>query len=330
MQKIIGLTYDLEKEYIFKQGDPYDANAEFDSEETIQALALSLEILGYKVIRIGSLTNLIENLNNLKVDLVFNLAEGVSGRNRESQIPIILESLGIPYVGSDGLTLGLALDKVLTKKLLLYEGIPTPRFIVAEGQLELVELNKLKFPLIVKPRWEGSSKGITHNSRVETIEELQKQVDLITSIYKQPALVEEFIRGREYTVAMIGNEEIEILPILQVKINGSIDLGNKFYVYDYVYSNELQYVCPAITDGMLKNKLKDLALRTYRALECKDFGRVDIRVDEQSNPYVLEINPLPSLSKADAYGVVGKYWGVDYSEMIKRILNAALERYGIR
>lgn len=329
MRKVIGLTYDLENEYAFKQGDPYDANAEFDSEETIEAIALSLESLGHKAVRIGSLKDLLANLDNFKMDIVFNLAEGLHSRNRESQVPIILESSGIPYIGSDGLTLGAALDKVITKKLLLQEGISTPKFIIAEGNFKAVAVNNLKFPLIVKPRWEGSSKGISKKSRVENIEELKERVNFITSAYKQPALIEEFIRGREYTVAMIGNENIEILPILQVKINGSIDLGDKFYIYDYIYSDELQYVYPAAIDNALKNKLEDLAVKTYRALECKDFGRVDIRVDEQNNPYVLEINPLPSLSKADAYGVIAKYLGIDYSVMIEKILAAALKRYGL-
>lgn len=330
MQKVIGLTYDLENEYAFKQDDPHDANAEFDSEETIESIASSLESLGNKVVRIGSLKDLLANLDNFKIDIVFNLAEGLHSRNRESQVPIILESLGIPYIGSDGLTLGAALDKVITKKLLLQEGIPTPKFIIAEDNFKMVAVNNLKLPLIVKPRWEGSSKGISKKSRVENIEELKERVNFITSAYKQPALIEEFIRGREYTVAMIGNENIEILPILQVKINGSIDLGDKFYIYDYIYSDELQYVCPAAIDNALKNKLEDLAVKTYRALECKDFGRVDIRVDEQNNPYVLEINPLPSLSKADAYGVIAKYWGIDYSVMIEKILAAALKRYGLK
>lgn len=329
MEKTIGLTYDLEKDYIFKEGDPIDATGEFDSEETIQAIALSLESLGHKVVKIGSFKNFLDNFNSLKMDIVFNIAEGLHSRNRESQIPIILESLGIPYVGSDGLTLGLALDKVLTKKLLLYEGIPTPKFMVIGNKYDFDSVHKLKFPLIVKPRWEGSSKGISKKSRVETEYDLRKQADFVNTTYKQPALVEEFIKGKEYTVAMIGNERVEILPILQVKISGSVDLGDKFYVYDYVYSDELQYVCPAMVDEVLKNKLEDLALRTYRALECKDFGRVDIRVDEQGNLFVLEINPLPSLSKSDAYGTVAKYWQVDYAEIIKRILNAALKRYGI-
>jgi len=330
MGKVIGLTYDLEKDYIFKEADPLDANAEFDTEEIIQNIVSSLERFGHQVIRIGNFRNLLKNLTALKVDIVFNLAEGLYGRNRESQVPMILEYLGIPYVGSDALTLGLALDKLLTKKILISEGIPTPRFFVVDKGYNLNELNNLSFPLFVKPRWEGSSKGISYSSYVETKEGLKKQIDLINSIYKQPALIEEFIKGKEFTVAIIGNEELEMLPILQVKINGSIDLGNKFYVYDYVYSDELQYVCPAIIDDLLKDKLKDLALRTYRALECKDFGRVDIRVDEQNNPYVLEINPLPSLSKKDAFGIVAKYLGIDYSEIINRILNTSFKRYAIK
>lgn len=330
MQNIIALTYDLEEEYLVKQGDPVDICAEFDSEETVHAVASSLESFGYNVIKIGNYRNLLRDINDFKVDFVFNLAEGLAGRNRESQVPIILESLGIPYVGADALTLSLALDKLLTKKLLVYEGIPTPRFFEARNSLDLEGIANLRFPLIVKPRWEGSSKGVSQKSRVETLSQLKTQIDLMNNLYKQPALVEEFIQGREFTVAIIGNEKLEVFPILQVKINGALELGDKFYVYDYIYSDDVEYVCPAVIDECLKREIEELALKTYKAVECRDFGRVDIRVDNDSNPYVLEINPLPSLSKADVFSVLAKFLGIEYKEMIRRILEAALQRYGKR
>lgn len=328
MQNIIALTYDLEEEYLVKPGEPVDVCAEFDSEETIHAVASSLESFGYQVVRIGRFHNLLRELKDLKVDFVFNLAEGLAGRNRESQVPIILESLGIPYVGADALTLSLALDKLLTKKLLVYEGIPTPKFFEARNSLDLEGIASLRFPLIVKPRWEGSSKGVSQKSRVETLNQLKTQIDLVNNVYKQPALVEEFIQGREFTAAIIGNEKLEVFPILQVKINGTLELGDKFYVYDYIYSDDVEYVCPAVIDVRLKREIEKLALKTYRAVECRDFGRVDIRVDNAGNPYVLEINPLPSLSKADVFSVLAKFLGIEYKEMIRRILEAALQRYG--
>ena len=346
MSIVIGLTYNLEEDYVFsrplfnswrdpafagKEDAPYDANAEFDREETIDMIAASLESFGYKVIKIGGLENLLASLDGLRVDIVFNLGEGMSGRNRESQIPIILEAKGIPFVGADGLTLGLALDKLMTKKLLAYEGIPTPKFFTVEDSLSLNGLYGLKFPMIVKPRWEGSSKGISVRSRVERKEELAERIDELVYNYQQPALVEEFIRGREFTVAMIGNDrKIEILPIAQIKINGKIDLCDEFYTYDYIFSDKLEYVCPAEIDEALKERIEDLAVRTYRLVECRDFGRVDIRVDLEGRPYVLEINPLPSLSTEDVFSVVAKFWGMDYSQMIKKILDVALERYEIR
>lgn len=327
--KTVGLTYDLKTDYQFKEGDPPDANAEFDHPSTIEVIASSIEACGFKVKRIGNINALLENINKLDVDIVFNISEGLFGRNRESQVPIILEMEGIPFVGSDALTLGLTLDKVMAKKIFLAEGIPTPKFFEIKSIESLNNLNHLRFPLIVKPRYEGSSKGLSENSRVEDIENLKKQVKYILDIYKQPALVEEFISGYEFTVAIIGNEPAEVMPIVQIKIDGRLKLNDRFYTFSHISSNRLEYICPAPISKALKEKISLLALRTYQAVECRDFGRVDFRVDEEGNPYVLEINPLPSLSTEDVFMVIAKHLGLSYQEIIKKILTSALKRYGI-
>ena len=324
---IIGMTYDLKTEYVFKAGDPQDANAEFDHPDTVGIMAESIEAAGHRVVRIGNARSLIQMRDQLRVDLVFNIAEGSQGRNREAQVPILLEMWGIPYSGSDGLTQALTLDKLMTKKVLISEGIPTPRFFEihrAEDPLP----QDLSFPLIVKPRFEGSSKGLTEKSVVRGARELREQAAWVIRTYHQPALVEEFIRGNEFTVAVIGNDPPEALPVVRIQIDGKSELGDLFYTFSRI-AEGAKYLVPAGIDAALESRLKELAIRTYRAVECRDFGRVDIRVDAQGNPFVLEINPLPSLSTEDVFGILAEHQGMTYGDMIRRLLKTALERHGL-
>ncbi len=324
--KTVGLTYDLKTDYKFKEGDPPDANAEFDHPSTIDVIAQAIASQGYKVKKIGNVLNLIETIGRLDVDIVFNISEGLTGRNRESQVPMLLEMSGIPFVGADALTLALTLDKLMAKKIFIAEGIPTPKFFEIKSPESLVNTDHLVFPMIVKPRFEGSSKGLSEDSRVENMEELKTQAERIISIYKQPALVEQFISGQEFTVALIGNDRPEVMPIVQIKIDGKLKLNDKFYTFSRITSDRLEYICPARIGADLAKKISELALRTYNAVECCDFGRVDFRVDNEGNAYVLEINPLPSLSTEDVFEVVAKQIGISYNEIIGRILKAALER----
>jgi D-alanine-D-alanine ligase len=329
LMKKVGLTYDLKTDYEFKEDDPPDANAEFDHPSTIKVIAKAIESQGFHVKRIGNVLNLLEKIDHLDVDIVFNISEGLTGRNRESQVPILLEMADIPFVGADALSLGISLDKVMAKKLFLAEGIPTPKFTEIKSLDAMAHLDHMKFPLFVKPRFEGSSKGLCDASRVENEEELQKQVEHTITTYKQPALIEEFIRGEEFTVAIVGNESPEVMPIVQIKIDGKLKLKDKFYTFGHIKSDTLEYVCPAHINDNLKKKIEALALKTYNAIECRDFGRVDFRVDEKGNPYVLEINPLPSLSTEDVFMTVAKEVGITYEEMIGKILRSALERYSL-
>ncbi len=327
--KTVGLTYDLKTDYEFKEGDPPDANAEFDHPSTVDVIAEAIQANGFKLKRIGNALNLLEKIDSLDVDIVFNISEGLAGRNRESQVPVLLEMAGIPFVGADALTLGLTLDKIIAKKIFIAEGIPTPEFFEIKTIDNLVDADHLKFPLIVKPRFEGSSKGLTDNSRVENLEELKKQADYIINSYKQPALVEEFISGQEFTVAIVGNEPAQVMPVVQIKIDGRLKLNDKFYTFARITSDRLEYVCPARIEQDLKRKISELALKTYNAVECRDFGRVDFRVDKEGRPYVLEINPLPSLSTEDVFMIVAKATDITYPEMIGKILKSAFKRYGL-
>ena len=327
--KTVGLTYDLKTDYEFKEGDPIDANAEFDAPSTIDVIAKAIESCGFKVKRIGNVTKLLEKMDHLDADIVFNISEGISGRNRESQVPILLEMMGKPFVGADALTLALTLDKIMAKKIFIAEGIPTPKFFEVKSKDELVNKDHCRFPMIVKPRFEGSSKGLSEDSRVENMEELKKQVEYIINTYKQPALIEEFISGQEFTVAIVGNEDPLVLPIVQIKIDGRLKLNDKFYTFARITSDRLEYICPASISQDLKKKITDLALKIYQAVECRDFGRVDFRVDNEGNPYVLEINPLPSLSTEDVFMLVAKNIGITYEEMIGKILDSAIKRLNL-
>ena len=329
MGKIVGLTYDLKEDYQFKGDDPPDASAEFDPAPTVNSIVQALEEAGNKVVRIGNVDKLLSQIDNLRVDIVFNIAEGLMGRNRESQVPILLEMKGIPYVGSDALTSSLTLDKLMTKKILISEDIPTPKFFQVNGMQQIDDIDHMQFPLIVKPRYEGSSKGVDDNAKVKNSDELKNRTDYIIEKYKQPALVEEFIRGTEFTVGIIGNSPAQTLPVVQVKIEGELQLDEKFYVHRYIFSDQLEYICPAQIPEELNKKISDLALKAYKAVDCRDFGRVDFRVDKQGRPYVLEVNPLPCLAVEDIFMVVAKYWGLPFRDMINKILNAALERYGL-
>jgi D-alanine-D-alanine ligase len=326
----VGLTYDLKTDYEFKKDDPADANAEFDHPSTITVISKALTSQGYQVKKIGNVNRLIENIDKLDVDIVFNISEGLFGRNRESQVPILLEMAGIPFVGADGLSLAISLDKIMAKKIFLAEGIPTPRFFEVKPGDSIDSLDHMKFPMFVKPRFEGSSKGLSQASRVGNKEELRKQVEYITSTYKQPALIEEFIRGEEFTVAVLGNGEPEALPVVQIKIGGKLNLKDEFYTFGHIKDDSVEYVCPAPISEGLKKTLTDLAIKTYGAIECRDFGRVDFRVDEKGNPYVLEINPLPSLSSEDVFMAIAKCLNISYEQMLCRILEKAIKRQGLK
>ncbi|MBM3251509.1 MAG: ATP-grasp domain-containing protein [Candidatus Omnitrophica bacterium] len=330
MNKTIGLTYDIKEDYQIQDGQPKDTYAEFDPKHVIDNIAVSLEQCGYSVIRIGNVYNLLKQIDDLSVDIIFNLAEGLGSRNRESQVPIILEMKGIPYVGSDALTLGLTLDKIMAKKIFISEGIPTPRFIELKSAEDIEKnMDHLKFPLIVKLRYEGSSKGLDEGARVANIGELRNRVDKIVNTYNESVLVEEFIRGSEFTVGIIGNEKPEALPIVQVQIDNKLDLQDMFYTFARISSDKLKYVCPPKIPAELYKKIEDCAIKAYQSVECRDFGRVDFRVDSQGNPYVLEINPLPSLSNEDIFMVTAKVLGITFSQMLDKIIMTALKRYGL-
>lgn len=351
MPLLIGLTFDLKPNRKLI-GKPEDFLAEFDSEETISSIENALEKYGHTVYRIGSAKSLIENLSRLRCEIIFNIAEGINGRNRESQVPAILDALNISYVGSDALTLSVSLDKVVAKKILAYHNIPTPCNFECKDERNIIVPKGLNFPLIVKPRYEGSAKGVTPDSKVTNYKELKRQVKYIIRVYNQPALVEEFINGREFTVGIIGNallrqgyeglssealakedENPEIFPVVERHIEVETNLSCHIFEKCGYDASRLKYQTPLEIEATLESKIKRLALETFRALECRDFARIDFRITDSASEkgrkgiYVLEVNPLPSLARDDYFALSSEYLGISYDEMINMILKTALERY---
>lgn len=326
---IVGLTYDLKTTAEPQGSEPADVYAEFDAPATVEAIAEAIRAGGHEVVRLGSFRQVLAALDTLRVDLVFNIAEGVGGRSRESQIPLLLETRGIPCVGADALSLGISLDKVVAKQVFLAEKIPTPRWFVVHDA-DTLTASPLPFPLIVKPRHEGSSKSLSEKSRVQSLEALKTQAEWLIRTYRQPALVEEFIAGTEFTVAVIGNDPPEALPAVQIEMDGTTELGDRFYTFSRISAPGLVYRCPAAIPPALEQTLRTLAVRAYQAIDCRDFGRVDFRVDRQGRPFVLEINPLPSLSTEDVFMTIANHLGISYPAMVQRILNTAITRYQLK
>jgi len=329
MSRRIGFTYDLKSDYQTKAKFPDDAFAEFDKEDTIDTIEAAITSGGHEVVRIGHVRNLLSRVKSMDVDIVFNICEGFGGRSRESEVPMLLDLYNIPFVGSDALTLGLTLDKVMAKKVFKSDGVPTPKYFVADKTTIQVNWDSMKFPFIVKPRHEGSSKGISEDSIVSDRRSLKKQVEAIGNLYRQSALIEEFICGSEFTVLVIGNRKPLALPPVQISIAGRLEAGDLVYTSRRLEGTEIEYICPPKISKALEKKLCEISIQAYQSVDCRDFGRVDLRVDKKDRPYVLEINPLPSLSSEDVFPLVAGAAGMTYNRLVLKIIDIALERYGL-
>jgi len=327
----VALTYNLKKKDPLK---PADYFSECDSEETINSVVTALKNKGHTVEAIDlEYPALLSYFKKNRVDIVFNIAEGKRGRFRESEVPAVLDYLHIPYTGSVTFSLALALNKGLTKKILRAENIPTPNFqVFVKGDEELSP--DLKFPLIVKPNCEGSAKGINKTSVVDNREDLFKKVRECIDIYRQEALVEEFIEGKELTVGILENGKTRVLPILEIDFSNCKKSGEYFYSWkmkEFQGDADLglipEFHCPARLDKDIEEKVKDVALRTHRAVGCLDISRTDIRLDKFNTPYVLEINPLPGLDpKESNFPIMAYAAGMKYDDLIEAILMSASER----
>lgn len=330
----IALTYNLKKK---DETKPVDYFSECDSAETINAIVGALCAKGHHVETIDvEYPKLFSYFRENSVDMVFNIAEGQSGRFRESEVPAILDYLNIPYTGSNTFSLALALNKTITKKILKAENIPTPNFqLFTKGSEELDPA--LKFPLIVKPNCEGSAKGINKANVVNNTVDLFKRVKETLDAYHQEALAEEFIEGKELTVGILENGQTRVLPILEIDFSECKNSGEYFYSWkmkEYQGNRELGLVptfhCPARLDKEVEEKVKDVVLKTHRAVGCLDISRTDIRLDKFNVPYVLEINPLPGLDpKESNFPLMAYAAGMTYEDLIEAIILSASERKGL-
>ncbi len=331
----IGIALNLKKS--LNEKDRFDKYAEFDDLETANAIRLALENTGYEVVLLEADNDFIFSLKESNVDFVFNIAEGIHGESRESHVPAILEMFNIPYSGSGVLTQAITLNKSRKKEILDYYNIRTPKWQVFKSTNQKLKPD-MRFPLIVKPDAEGSSIGITNESLVFDIVSLKKQVRKVLKDYDQPALVEEFVTGREFTVSLLGNPP-KVLPIVEVNFNHLPDGIHRFdsweakWIFDNPDSPVDPIICPADLKPKLKAQIEKVAKQTFDKLGCVDLARIDIRLDSDGNPHILDVNALPGLMpdpKMNSRFPKSCYAaGMTYDQIIQTILNSALKRYNL-
>lgn len=331
----IGLIYDTFDAYPWREGDPPDADAEYEPEATVDVLAEAVERCGHTPVRIGTAFALQRRLNEgIDLDAAVNIAEGARSRNREAYAPILLEMAGVPCLGSDALTLSLSLDKAWTKDLAAAANVATPPYRVfssVETVDEAIETAELpRFPLFVKPRYEGTSKGITPQSRVANHSALCREVERITATYEQDAIAEGFIEGGgEFTVAVVGNDPPEALPVLQRAVETTTGIGLHALEHRGAPDGEWDYTLGGELEPALERTLQDRALRIYNKLECKDFARADFRVDAEGRPWFLEINPLPTFAPDGTFAIIAELMNRDYEDFLAEVLEQGFQRLGV-
>lgn len=324
---LIGLTYDLRSEYL-AAGYGEEETAEFDREETIESLETALQTLGYQTDRIGNARQLAARLvAGDRWDLVFNICEGLRGLAREAQTPALLDLYEIPYTFSDPLVMALSLHKGLTKAVLRDVGIPTTGYKVVE-RLEDLEAVDLPLPLFLKPVAEGTGKGITPASRVTERAALYPTCEQLLLRYRQPVLVEPFLPGREFTVGLLGTgPEAEVLGTVEIVLRE----GAEPDVYSYVNKEQCEDLVEyrpvqAASDPEVR-AAEEIALAAWRALGCRDGGRVDLRSDVAGHPQFLEVNPLAGLHPLHSdLPMIATAEGMPYVELIDRIVRSARQR----
>jgi D-alanine-D-alanine ligase len=316
-----------------------DEFAEWDSPVTIAAVESALSCLG-KVVRLEAKEDFPERLRDVRPDIVFNIAEGFNGVNREAHVPAICEFFGIPYSGSDPFTLSLCLDKARAKETLTFHGIPTPRFTVVERIEDLDGAGKLQLPLFVKPIHEGSSKGITDGNLCWDRSQLLRQTRFLLENYRQPVIVEEYLPGNEFTCAVLGNgDNATVLPIVGMNFDALPKGALPIYSFDAKFvwdrpENPLDiFQCPARITRDLQASIERVTLDAFRVLGCRDWARIDVRLDAAGVPNVLEVNPLPGILPDPADNSclpkAARAAGIGYEELIQSCLRYAAARQGV-
>lgn len=338
----IGFVYNLKPKNIDFSQPEAEFYAEFDTPTTINAIGEAIKKNGYEVMMMDSNEDLYEKLKQQRneIDLLFNFAEAINagGADRRSQVPMLCEILKIPYSGPTPLVMGLILNKYRAKEIWQYYGVATAPWQVFENENE--ELRpELTYPLIVKANNQGSSMGIRNNSVVESESGLRERIKENLDKFGGLVLVEKFLEGREFTVPVLGNgEELEVLPIVEMSFEGLPAGMNKLNSYEVKWIHDSpdnpnrveSTICPAKIDEGLKNKIEELVKRAFATIGCRDWGRVDLRMDLEGNLYVLEINnPVGLLPEPESsmLPISAKAAGIGYDELIGKIIGIALKRY---
>jgi D-alanine-D-alanine ligase len=323
----IGLTYDLRQEYL-NLGFGELETAEFDRIDTVEAIERTLQYLGHQTVRIGNIWNLTRMLaDGERWDLVFNIAEGIYGIGRESQVPALLDAYRIPYTFSDPLVLALTLHKAMAKRVFRDVGIPTPDF--AEiNTIEDIEKISLSYPMFAKPLAEGTGKGIDSTSKIHTKEELTSVCSHLLQTYQQPVLLESYLPGREFTVGVVGTgNKARSVGVMEVILKDNAEQN----AYSYINKEQCEELVEyrPVSDEMAK-KSEEIALAAWRSIGCRDAGRVDLRSDIRGVPNVMEINPLAGIHPEHSdLPIICTFYGISYVSLMEMILESAMERINL-
>jgi D-alanine-D-alanine ligase len=323
----IGFTYDLRSDYL-ALGYSEEDRAEFDKEETIAAISAELQTLGYQVDRIGHVKALVSRLSaGERWDIVFNICEGVRGVGREAQVPALLDAFEIPYVFSGPVTLGVTLDKALTKHVMQSLGIATPSFALITQPSDIAQVD-LPFPLFLKPNSEGTGKGISPMSRVSDAATLSRVALELLERFRQPVLVETYLPGREFTTGIVGHgPSARVLGTMEVLFTDAAEVSDYSYLNKADYEERVHY--RPVFDGVAQ-QCADVALAAWRGLGCVDGGRVDLRMDANGRVCFIEVNPLAGLNPDHSdLPILCRLHGITYAQLIEEIMMAARLRLGL-
>jgi D-alanine-D-alanine ligase len=323
----VGFTFNVKRVTADAAGEQ-DEEAEYDSPKTLQAIREAIASYGHDVVDLEATPDLPLQLASTPVDVVFNIAEGFKGRSRESQVPSLLELLDIPYTGSDPAALSVSLDKALAKRMVRTHGILTPDYLVLLTGKERIP-RELGFPLLVKPVAEGTSKGVTRKSIVKDENELREVAREMIAKYRQPALAEQYIAGREFTVGLLGERRPRVLPPMEIVFLDAND-PTPIYSFDMKqdWSKAIRYEVPAKLSERELDRLERAARETFAALGCRDVARVDFRIDAEGRIFFIECNPLPGLTPdwSDLV-LIAQAAGIEHRALIGEILSFAIRRH---
>lgn len=315
---------------------PRDILYELDHPKNVTAYRQALEAGGHEVFAMEGDAYLAQRLKDLSIDICFNQCEGYRGDSREAQVPALLEMIGVPYTGSKVLALALTLDKAMTKRLLMYHGLPTPPFQVFETAADPLDSRlAAHYPLFAKPNSEGTGMGIDDRSIVRDEQELRERVAYLLHAYQEPVLVEKYIEGNDVTVGLVGNyPDLHLFPISMIDNALYEETGLHVYGADLKVDlgDAYQYQCPAQLPVELTNELRRLSIETMRVTGTVDFARVDFRLDKNdgNQPYILEINSLPGITPISDLTLMAGAEGWSHARLVYTIFEAALKRHGLQ